>query len=459
MKLSTDRMCFLTKPYLLTTNPSEEMNILWIQKDKTEGFVEFGKDKKLGTVINAECFEITGLRAPREDGTYSDRLEDHEKVSVWQYIAKIEGLKPGETVYYRCFNSSESSDVYDFHTAPEIGEGYSFAQLSDLQGLSDCNETVYKIGCTHPDFILYSGDATYISWRLDQWFDTGEPWQDEETKKKAFFPCMQQENGARLLQYAPMFFCPGNHELDDLRCYGNMGFGMIDDNWNWSIFMQMLRPLYPDKNTGLSGRRWYSATYSDLHIISLNINRLCFWDYKKAPGWRLYDSIAPDSPQITWLKKDLQEDKSKFKWVIQHFHILNKGWDVQFNLCAPEVDNEGNAHYPHDHGGMLMDLYSENGVNAVTFGHSHVYERYFRKSTHYIEAAYLSVCFRRGGEEPHPSGLLPIVEDNSQRSFLIVERKEGGLFATGYYAKENPVPFDEYKIADENGKTVPPKEQ
>ena len=69
------------------------------------------------------------------------------------------------------------------------------------------------------------------------------------------------------------------------------------------------------------------------------------------------------------------------------------------------------------------------------------------------------MCFRRGGEEPHPSGLLPIVEDNSQRSFLIVERKEGGLFATGYYAKENPVPFDEYKIADENGKTVPPSEE
>ena len=77
---------------------------------------------------------------------------------------------------------------------------------------------------------------------------------------------------------------------------------------------------------------------------------------------------------------------------IQHFHILNRGGDVQFNLCDPVIDENGKATYPHDHGGMLMDLFSENHVNAVSFGHSHVYERYFYKGTHYIEAAYLSIC-------------------------------------------------------------------
>lgn len=450
-------MAFYTQPYLLSLDASKEMNILWIQKDKTEGFVEFGKDEKLGTVIKAECFEVTGLRAPKADGTYGETPDEHEKVSVWQYIVKIENLTAGERIYYRCYNENETTKIYDFHTAPQKGEYYKFAQLSDLQGLENCNDTVYKIGCTHPDFILYSGDATYISWRLDQWFDMGEPYQNEQTKLKAFFPCMQQENGARLMQYAPLFFCPGNHELDDLRCYATVEFGSVDENWNWSIFMQIFRPFYPDKDTTLSGCRWYSAEYSDMHIVSLSINRLCFWPYYQAPGWRLYDSIAPDSPQITWLKKDLAQNKSTFTWAIQHFHILNKGWDVQFNLCAPELDGKGGAIYPHDHGGDLMDLYSENGVNAVTFGHSHVYERYFRKATHFIEAAYLSICFRGGDEEPHPSGLLPIVDDNSHRSFLIVERKKGGLFATGYYAKEIPEAFDKYQIADENGKTVAPQ--
>jgi hypothetical protein len=52
------------------------------------------------------------------------------------------------------------------------------------------------------------------------------------------------------------------------------------------------------------------------------------------------------------------------------------------------MDEEGNASYPNDGGQMLIDLFSANHVNAVTYGHSHVYERYFTKGTHYIEAAY-----------------------------------------------------------------------
>ncbi len=449
-------MAFLTQPYLLSLFPATEMNIVWIQKDKTDGFVQFGITEKLGTTIKAECYEITGFRAPHDDGTYGENPEDHEKISVWQYIAKIENLSPGEHIFYRCFNENESTKIYDFHTAPQKGENFCFAQLSDLQGLEGCNETVHKIGCQHPDFILYSGDATYITWRLDQWFDVGEDWQNEGAKKRAFFPCMQQENGARLMQYAPLFFCPGNHELDDIRVYIDIEFGKVEENWSWSIFMQMFRPFYSMEDTTVSGKRWYSADYSDMHIVSLNVNRLCFWDKAVYPGWRQYDSIAPDSEQIKWLKRDLEKDNSTFKWVIQHFHILNKGFDVQFNFCNPVIDEDGKVTYPYDYGSMLMDLYSEYGINAVTFGHSHVYERYYRKNTHFIEAAYLSVCFRRGGEPLHPSGLLPIVEDNSNRSFLIVERNENGLFATGYYAKDKPVAFDKYQIADKNGESVPP---
>ena len=449
-------MSFFTEPYLLSLNPSTEMNILWIQKDKTQGFVEFGVSPELGTTIKAECYELTGLRAPNSDGTYGKNPYEHEPVSVWQYIAKIENLEPGQTIYYRSFNNSESTKIYDFHTAPQIGDNYTFAQLSDLQGLENCSQTVHKLGCMHPDFMLYSGDATYVSWRLDQWFNTGEDWQSEETKKTAFFPCMQQEDGAKLMQYAPLFFCPGNHELDDIRVYMDKEIAKCDENWNWSIFMQMFRPYYSTDDTTLSGTRWYSVDYADMHIVSLSISRIAFWEPQIAPGFRLTDSIAPGSRQIEWLKSDLENTKSTFKWIIQHFHILNKGKDVQFNLCEPVEGENGEMTYPYDHGGMLMDLYSDYGVNAVTFGHSHVYERYWRKSTHYIEAAYLSICFRRGGELPHPSGAVPVVEDNSNRSFLMVERNNNGLFATGYYAEDVPQAFDKYQIADSQGVSVSP---
>ncbi len=56
----------------------------------------------------------------------------------------------------------------------------------------------------------------------------------------------------------------------------------------------------------------------------------------------------------------------------------------------------------------------------------------------------------------HPLDLLPVLEDNSQRSFRIVERQPVELFARSYYAEEDPTLIDEYQIADENGNTVKP---
>lgn len=449
-------MKLLAQPYLLSLNPSAEMNILWVQPKQTEAFVEFGYTESLGNRAEVKCYEITGLRGPLADGTYGEIPDEHPAVPVWQYIAKLEGLFPGKRVYYRCCYGGEYTKIYDFLTAPEGEAEYRFAQISDLQSLPNCNKTVHQIGCFHPDFLLFSGDATYSCWRLDQWFDLDDTMQDEDARKKAFFPCMQQENGARLMQYAPLFFCPGNHELDYMKCSRGLSFEAAEETWRWSVFMQLFRPLYPKQDWGIDGTRWYSANYADMHIVSLSANRVLHVTQDGKSAWMLLDAIEPGSRQYQWLKEDLENDRSRFKWVIIHFHILNKAWDAKFNFCAPVMDEEGNASYPNDGGQMLIDLFSANHVNAVTYGHSHVYERYFTKGTHYIEAAYFSVTFASKDAEPHPSGLLPVVEDNSRRSFAVFERKKDGIFATGYYAEEPFGAFDHYQIADEKGNTVPP---
>ena len=108
---------------------------------------------------------------------------------------------------------------------------------------------------------------------------------------------------------------------------------------------------------------------------------------------------------------------------------------------------------------QLMDIFRQGGVNGVSYGHSHVYERYFEKDVHYIEAAYLSVCYREPNAGLHPGGYVPIVEDNSRHSFMILDRRADGLFATGYYAGDIPEIFDAYQIADENGKSVSSKQK
>lgn len=72
------------------------------------------------------------------------------------------------------------------------------------------------------------------------------------------------------MQYCPSFFCPGNHEVDDFRVGTDPVFTRNADNWHFSIFMQIFRPLYPKADYSLSGKRWYSADYGDLHLVSLS---------------------------------------------------------------------------------------------------------------------------------------------------------------------------------------------
>ena len=123
--------------------------------EKADGIIEFGFDENLNKKNVAECFEITGLRAPLADGTYVKTPEEHEEIPVRQCIAKIDNLKVGQKIYYRCVAGDTSTKIYDFHMAPQSGGKYTFVQMSDLQGLKGCNDTVYKAGCMHPDFILF----------------------------------------------------------------------------------------------------------------------------------------------------------------------------------------------------------------------------------------------------------------------------------------------------------------
>lgn len=438
---------FVTQPYLLSLHPDSEMHVCWIQRQPLAGAVEYGSSQQLGAVTEARCYALKGLRIPASAAGYTPILQENPEIALWQCIAKITGLQPGQKVFYRCRAGEAETPVYHFHTAPSAGSPFHFAQLSDLQATAPCDKIVHRIGCHKPSFILYAGDACIHSWRADQWFDLQENWQSEESRKLAFFPCLQQEDGAQLLQYCPLFICPGNHEMDDMRVGTDRQFTQGDEHWSWSIFMQLFRPLYPDTNWGLQGKRWYSADYGDMHIVSLSIQRWAIWGAYEAPGWRLVDSIAPDSPQFHWLQQDLANSSAKYKWVIQHWHLLNRGTDVQPPLCQPICTLDGTVFYPDDHTALLMDTYEKHGVNAVSYGHSHVYERYFVNGVHYIEAAHFTICYRDTQDPPHPSGFLPVKEDNSRHSFLMVFRDSTGLHGNGCWADTGEI-FDSYAIAN-----------
>lgn len=445
---------FLTQPYLLTLNPDREMNILWIQRNPgTHCYVEYGSDETLDSTVEATQYCVQGLRSAATDQGCTEIPEENPLMDVWQYIAVIRGLCPGQRIWYRCVSDGEKTPVYSFHAAPEAGNDFRFVLMSDLQGKAPCDEVVRRIGDENCDFLLYAGDLTSLSWRADEWFDLDTPYQTAEEKRRSFFPCMQQP-GSRMMSWCPTFFCPGNHEVNDLRSGRNPDFALDNEKRSNSIFMQLFRPLYPKQDLNFGGEKWYTARYGDLQIFSLCIVRWASWDAYQVPGWPLMCDITENSPQIRWLTEEMKKSDAKYKWVIQHWHLLNKGSDVQIPLCEPVITENGLVSYPEDCGtAVLMPLYEKYGVNAVSFGHSHVYERYYVRNVHYIEAAYMTVCYREKNAPLHPTGAVPVVENNNFRSYVIVDRTEEGLTARAHKAEGEPMIFDTYRIADAEGRS------
>ena len=90
-----------TDPYMVTLNPSTEMNILWLTKNECEGYVEYGPTPALGNRADAALYQIEGLRTSATAEGYDPIPENNPEIPVYQLIAKLEGLAPGSVVYYR----------------------------------------------------------------------------------------------------------------------------------------------------------------------------------------------------------------------------------------------------------------------------------------------------------------------------------------------------------------------
>ena len=99
---------------------------------------------------------------------------------------------------------------------------------------------------------------------------------------------------------------------------------------------------------------------------------------------------------------------------------------------------------------LFRPLYEKYEVDAVSFGHSHVYERYLINGVNYIEAASIGNNYRGEDDPYHPSGNKPVFEKNDIRSFLILTKNDTGISAKGIAAsgdKRGEV-FDEFYVAE-----------
>ncbi len=451
-----------TEPYLLTLNPSNEMNICWLTTDEGEGSVEIGESTTLGKTLDAKQYRINGMRTSAKADGYDDDPLKNPEIDVYQQIATITGLKPDTTYYYRATTNVDgkiqTTKTYNFTTAPDKNGDFKFALLSDLQLKEESPATVKQIGQNKPDFIIYEGDMVNTPWKAGEWFELENCFIKDEEKGKNWFEIMQQEeDGAELFQYTPIFPVPGNHEIDDQRIFTDKERAVKNyDDWSMSIYMQIFRPLYPEQGYTKGGKHWYSVDYGDLHISNISCLRYQSWDGFEAPGWIMFDDISKDSEQVKWLERDLAETDAQYKWINMHWHMLNRGNDGHIPVSEPVIEGKKatypNGDYCYD---VLRPIYEKYGVNAVSFGHSHVYERYLINGVNYIEAASIGNNYRNDDDPYHPSGNKPIIEKNKIRSFMMLSKTDSGIKACGIAASgENKGEiFDKFYVAESKMET------
>lgn len=100
--------------------------------------------------------------------------------------------------------------------------------------------------------------------------------------------------------------------------------------------------LYPEQKAEYGGKHWYSANWGDMHISSIAAMRWCAWDAEEAPGWPMFESLTADSEQIKWFKDDLANCEKPYKWVVMHFHMMNRGEDDPLHPTGIEPEVEFN---------------------------------------------------------------------------------------------------------------------
>lgn len=441
VQAQTQPPLFLTQPYLVSPDPQDSMYICWLTSEPTQkSYVEYGRFH-LHDQEKAVRYELEGMMTADASGNYTLPLQG----KIYQQIVHLRDLEPGTRYHYRAVSVGQDGKVttqdYDFKTAPRSGAPLKFVLLSDLQQKPQIPTTVKMAGQQGADLIIYNGDLVNHPTWLGEWLSYPGTSVSGPDDHRWFNVMQQTADGARLLQYIPIYPSPGNHEINEQERLVNSS---LSDRQKLTLkmYMQLFRPLYPQQQYGPDGKHWYSADFGDLHLVSLSLNRWFGYPKGTPPGWFLLDGIKAGSPQYKWLKADLKDvEKKKYIWVTEHWHMFNRPSQATDVPYTDPVLVNGVETYPADQDYLLRDikpLYEKFGVNAVSFGHSHVYERYLFNGVNYIEAASIGNTYENFNDPMHSGqgDQYPVTfTDCRFRSFLLVSTDPvTGMTAKGIQA-------------------------
>lgn len=281
-------------------------------------------------------------------GTYT--LSATNPTITTEHEVRIDGLAADTKYFYRFGSSTQvlQNDVSNyFHTAPKASSKgkIRIAVFGDC-GRNDngfqegsLNSYLNHVGNNPAELMLLLGDNAY------------EHGTDTEYQKNFFKPY-----GSSILKNHVVFSTPGNHD------YGSQTVRTAPYYKNFSM------PTAGECGGVPSGTEaFYSFDWGNVHFISLDSYGI------EAGNSRLYDTLGP---QVTWLKKDLEANTSK--WTIAFWH------HPPYTMGSHNSDTEKELKEIREN---LLRILERNGVDLVLCGHSHDYERSYLLDNYYGKEA------------------------------------------------------------------------
>jgi hypothetical protein len=218
-----------------------------------------------------------------------------------------------------------------FTTAPTGRVPFRFTAFGDEGVTYDSVATTNQIRGLNPAFHLHAGDISYAE-------DGGDGLLTDSYDPRVWDSWFAQS--APAAGSIPWQVAVGNHEMESW--YPQNGYAGQHARWD-----------FPG---GTSGPVYYSFTYSNVAVLSLDANDVSY----EIPANFGYT----DGAQTAWVKKTLAAYRAdpSIDFIVAYFH------HCAYSTCTSHGSEGGVREF-------FVPLFDEYNVDLVINGHNHIYER------------------------------------------------------------------------------------
>ncbi len=386
--------------------------------------------------VKATTVKMSRLRGGKTEATANDASID---ANIYKHVALIEGLpvntgRNANRVLYKIQSDGKKSRMYSLASNPAKGTNVKVLLTSDHQIKQMCAANIEAVmsAVGRVDAVWLAGDIVDVSDRAYDWFYADNAFIRVMTGKAGSKVEGKIYKGAPLLQYAPIYTAIGNHDVmgvysatGDLSVQFNSPIprevarerlsakgdydelSLQDASYNTVTYEEMFE--LPESESG--GEKWYAKSIGDIRLVSLDASRVwklpnlgMIGKFTEWPGATedmygygdfIFESMAEGSPQIEFLKNELESKEYKesdIKVVMFHEEAHSLGG----NKIPPFTDPvEGlvkdpvtglkmvTYDYPKDKDYLetvVEPLLEKAGTNLLFNAHSHIWNRFVSES-------------------------------------------------------------------------------